>query len=284
MKSLLTNIASKDVRMDPFPHLVVNDVLDEDLCLRLVSEFPSVETITRGKDCGSNERFDYLVRDVRGDKTISPLWREFVEAHVSRSFLDDFFRLFGGAIRKLYPQFEERIGPFNSLRHGVRFIDTHADHDLLLDAHISINTPVQGRPSSVRDVHLDDPMKLYTALFYLRHPDDDSQGGNLLLYRYKGPKPKFFGQHIDHKYVEPIGTVPYKRNTLIMFVNSINSLHGVSPRHPTGHIRRFLNLVGEVKEPLFDIVSHQEGRLARRWRLLKNRVRSRRVTRYAENF
>jgi hypothetical protein len=45
---------------------------------------------------------------------------------------------------------------------------------------------------------------------------------------------------------------------LVLFLNSIDALHGVSVRSTTNVPRYFLNLVAEVREPLFDLKGYQE--------------------------
>jgi hypothetical protein len=120
----------------------------------------------------------------------------------------------------------------------------------------------------VRTIHVDDPHKLFAGLFYLRQPGDDSRGGDLEIYRLKGRSFAFHGgPYMDGRYVERVAAVPYDRNVLVVLVNSLHSLHGVSVRHPTAWTRCFVNLVAEVETPLFDLAAHQEtiaGRLRRR--------------------
>jgi hypothetical protein len=58
--------------------------------------------------------------------------------------------------------------------------------------------------------------------------------------------------HID-------GTVKYDRNVLVVLVNGIDSLHGVTPRHPTPHQRHFMNLVADLDPSLFHIPSLQKS-------------------------
>ena len=45
----------------------------------------------------------------------------------------------------------------------------------------------------------------------------------------------------------------YKANTLLLFVNSPFAVHGVTERQPTPHLRRYVNFVAEMREPLYDI-------------------------------
>ena len=131
---------------------------------------------------------------------------------------------------------------------GVRGVDSYETTDVHLDAQISINTPVLQTPNSVREAHLDAPDKLFIGLFYLRTDDDDSTGGDLEIARWRKEPRGMRGPMAYRKFVEVVETVPYARNTLILFVNSPNSLHGVTVRSRTKAPRLFMNLVGDVSK------------------------------------
>ncbi|MGA0839841.1 MAG: hypothetical protein ACO3P1_08105, partial [Pseudomonadales bacterium] len=60
---------------------------------------------------------------------------------------------------------------------------------------------------------------------------------------------------------------------LFMFVNGLEALHGVTVREPTPDRRLFLNLVGEMKRPLFDVPQHWTTRVRKLPRLARKRVR-----------
>ena len=51
---------------------------------------------------------------------------------------------------------------------------------------------------------------------------------------------------LDDAWVEPVGTIPYRRNRLVVLVNTPASLHGVSPRGVTSVPRRYINILGEA--------------------------------------
>lgn len=110
------------------------------------------------------------------------------------------------------------------------------------------------------------------GLFYLRHPDDDSQGGDLELYKYKTNNFKYYGQRfIQDKYIEKVKTIKYERNTLVIFLNSINSIHGVSNRSVTNHPRLFVNILGgQLREPLFSLDKYKENIIDKVLRHLSN--------------
>lgn len=263
--SLLKNVRESDLRLEPFPHIVVENVLAEEMLARLMSEFPSNEVILDGVEPGDNKRFDYTIKQMREKGRVSDVWKRFLEVQAGGTFWLDFCRIFGDEVRVRYPHLESTLGPLESIKRGIRYLDEETS-DIVLDAHLSINTPCLKKPTRVRSAHLDDPFKLYGALFYLREPQDDSTGGDLIFYRYHGNRHPFFGQQIRDAYVREVACVHYKANTLVLFLNTDQSLHGVTPRSITPHTRRFVNLVGELNQPLFDLQRMQENIWVRRLR------------------
>ncbi len=257
MDTVVSRLTPSDVVRHPFPHVVVRDALDAEICDRLIAEFPPLEVVAQGQSYYSNQRFSYHGNEAMDDPRLSPLWRDLVRTHQSQAFLDQMLWLFADSIHDSYPWFAARLGALDGLRAGVRFHDTFEDADVLIEAQPSINTPVTGPPRSVRAGHLDNPNKLFVGLFYLRHPDDESSGGDLELYRYATRRPVFDGHEIDRRYIEPIETVRYERNVAVLFLNTPDSLHGVTPRSNTPTSRFFVNLNLEVRDDLFEMPGRQ---------------------------
>lgn len=257
MQTLLANVSRCQVVTAPFPHIVVEDALPEDLYLQLASQYPSTDLIGGGAKTASNQRLSLPASKALHNPEISPLWREFVRLHTSPTFFDLVVKLFAEELRQVYPSLEKNIGPLEKLRTGVRYVDDFARSDVLLDAQICVNTPVTAAPSSVRRTHVDAPTKLFAGLYYLRHQEDSSSGGNLELARFKGEPESFKGASVPDESVEVVKTVKYRRNVLVLFINSYYSLHAVTPRSVTPLPRYLFNLVGEVKRPLFDLSRYQ---------------------------
>jgi hypothetical protein len=274
--SVLSTARPEQIGADPFAHLAVDDALSAELSERLIREFPPVELIVGSSEYRSNKRFNLSAADTLEDERVSQVWRDVVRTHVSQPFLDRALELFGDHIRAAYPSFEQQFGPLGSLKAGIRRRHTFEDDgvDVLLDAQISLNTPVSGEATSVRRGHVDAPNKLFVGLLYLRHPDDDSTGGDLELYRYATDRPVFEGSQswtaIDDSQLEVAKTVLYKRGTLVFFPNTKDALHGVTPRSPTPAPRLFMNLVAEVRQPLFEVALAPPPRPS-----LRSRVRGR---------
>ncbi len=256
--------------MTPFPHLVIRDAVDLGLCARLIAEAPPLEAFPHRSDfwlkddapAGSggypdNLRLNIKLKHLARGAAVSPLWREFAEAHASRDFLADIARVLGPAIDATYPEFEGRFGRLADMRPGSHGIDWYDSADILLGASITANTPVLGDPTRLRGPHVDVPDELYNSLLYLRDPEDRSEGGELELFRFTGGR-GFRDNEVDDGLVEKFATVPYESNVLVMFVNSLDSLHGVSARTATPCPRRMFLAMGYLKENLFDHLPYQE--------------------------
>jgi hypothetical protein len=278
MQSLLARATATDVKSEPFPHLVLENALDTELCRQLLDAFPSLETVAMGDELGSNKRFSMPALAALDDPGVPPLWQEFIREQVSQDFLDRLVALFGEHIAAAYPHLD-----LDTLRAGIRptrdanDASAFVDADVLLDAQISINSPVSGAPSSVRKTHLDEPHKLFAGLFYMRLPEDDSTGGDLELLRYRGRPRGFRGPMVYDRFVEPVATVPYAFNTLVIFLNSPAALHGVTTRSRTDAPRCFVNLVASVQERLFELEPMQAtgvDRLLASPEILGNRLRT----------
>jgi hypothetical protein len=250
MKSLLAKAVRSAIVRDPFPYLVIEDAVDAALCARLVAEYPSLEILAQGQESGSNRRFSYPAHLALANARVSATWKAFVEAHLTPSFWKEIAACFGDEIRRLYPDFEREVGALDALSVGVKNRDQH--RDILLDAQICANAPVDGPPSSCRPVHVDTPRKLFTGLFYLRREEDRSVGGDLELLRAKRPDFSATSYEVDAASCEVVRTIAYASNVLVIWINSPVSLHGTNLRCATPSTRLLFNVVGDVKKPLFE--------------------------------
>lgn len=270
MENVLSKVRKEDVFMDPFPHIVIKNAISDELCQQLLAAFPSTDQVTKGQDWGSNKRFNLSSKDVADSSVVSQVWKDFIEANHNQQFYNDFKRVFKDAILHLYPNFEQQFKPLDEFQSGVRKIHDFSNADMLIDSLISINTPVITKPNSVRAGHVDAPDKLFTGLLYLRSPEDQTKGGNLEIYRYKKryqqnkAKGHWINAEIESGCIELVKTITYENNVLVMFINSLDSLHGVTVREKTNRTRTFMNLVGEINGKLYTMKPLQSPRWRRK--------------------
>jgi len=274
--SVLQRIRRADVVVDPFPFVVVRDAIPEALCRALIDEYPAPSAVAADDD--SNSRWSLPASEVARSQQIPAVWKELIAYHASPAFFAEVVDVFGAEIVRLYPRAYPSEARLRALTLGVRNRDEFDRCQLLMDAQIAGNTPVT-EASSVKSIHIDSNNKLYTALLYLRAPDDDSTGGDLDIVRFRKDltraeqRRRYDGMFVDEKLTEPVLRVDYASNVLLMFVNCPTALHGVTVRAPTPHRRLFLNLVGEVDFPLFDVPQYWPNRLRKLPRIVKKRLR-----------
>lgn len=90
----------------------------------------------------------------------------------------------------------------------------------------------------------------------MRTDQDDSEGGHLQLCRFRG-EPKLRKVVAADDDVELVDHVTYEPNALVFMINAPCAVHGVSLGKPTPHIRRYVNFLAELREPIFDLERYQ---------------------------
>lgn len=254
--SLLAHSSPRDVATDPFPHLVVQQPVPEVRYGELVDRLPSPEVILHGRRSTRNNsaaRLPFFL--TVGNDAVDPAWQAFFTYHVSRAFWLDIVSVFGGAIRSRYPNLESAVGrTLEEWRVAPRGEHTRLGHDadVELDCQFVVNTPVR-EISAVRTAHLDAQDTLFSGLFYLREPEDTVSGSDLQLARWRR-RPRFLeSRMIIPRDVDIVKTIPYGANVFACFVNSVDSVHAVTPRGVTPLFRRYINLIAKVRPNLFDV-------------------------------
>ncbi len=235
----------------PYPHLIIDNALPIKYYEKLNQAFPSYDKIIKsdiinGGKYKDNFPYRYNASDSLNDREIPKIWREFVGFHTSFKFVEDFYSIFNSSINKLYPGSRGKLA--NESNTGIRFTGRHYFN---LDCQFVINTPTK-EETSVIDPHLDNPKEFYAALLYMRDPNDDSVGGNLTTYSFKG-EPSFYGKsRVREEKINLVEEIEYKENRLVMFLNTLNSIHGVSKRSKTDYFRKYINIIGEFNFELFN--------------------------------
>jgi len=253
MKSLLAELSKADIIDDPFPHIVARNVLDQDLLDSLLEEFPPLEAFPNNSDA-SNIRLNLGNAAAMTSEAVSPKWQEFLARNADREHLLHFIRVFGDHMKTAVPGASRFLEMAEKLRVGVKHVDGFDTAQVLLSSAIDANTPTSSVPSSVRGPHVDSGAKLWVGLFYLRD-ELTSEGGDLELYQLK-PGHQLAGNVVNGSEIRPecldlVKTVTYEANTLFIGINSPASIHGVSPRQPTPHPRKFFSFYCDLPGRLF---------------------------------
>jgi hypothetical protein len=267
VQSVLARAKPSDVVMEPYPHIVIKNALPEALADKLLAEFPTLDLFPNKINADnnaspeelSNRRLDLTAQLINQNMSISPTWKSIIAYHSSPEFLADFARVFRNAIERYYPHFGEGKDPLEKMSAGLMGRDENTDVEFLMNASIGVNTPVTTKVSRVRGVHIDRMHEMYAGLLYLRTNDDDSEGGDFEIHKFKGLR-GFLKNEVPPNLTAKVTEVRYEHNTLVVFLNTIDSLHAVSPRSVTSSPRRFMIFSGVVAtDPLINNSLYQIG-------------------------
>ena len=237
MKSILQK--TPELIMEPYPHFVIHEALPDDLYDHLEKEWPEKQLLdTPPFDNGICYR-------LKADEMLKPgmvsnVWKEFTEYHTSAKF----FREVAGVFGDLMPEvldLEKTLSP--------RGWDKGADQ-IGTDCQTVMHEPIS---HSSRTPHIDNPREIYAGLLYMPYNNDQSKGGEFQLHHVKDDITevnKSGGREIpDGKQGTIVKSIPYKRNTFVMFLNnSTKSVHSVSPRVGATMRRRSVNIIAEFNK------------------------------------
>lgn len=244
------SLAGATIRREPFPHIVVPDALGPALYRQLCAGFPPFARIGWADPKhppSSNHRFELSAAMMMADAAMPEAWQTLAALCSDRAFFDSVVALFDAHWPAALRQALGGTLDGHTMERLVRHRPQAAR--IALDARIEINCPVTAAASSPRGAHLDTANRIYSGLFYMRHPEDDSQGGDLQLFRWKdGPVRETDVFELPAERVDCVVTIPYRPNLLVFFPHGIDAIHGVSVRQPTPHFRRYVFLTAELAD------------------------------------
>ena len=224
--------------MDPYPHIVIEDALPEDIYNQLEKEWPTQQLL-------STEPFDNgICYRLKSDQMLKPnvvsdSWRQFAEYHTSAKFYDEVKNIFGDFMPNIV-EADKTISPRGWDKGGDKIGS---------DCQTVMHKPVD---FSSRTPHIDNPREIYAGLLYMPYEDDTSTGGDFQLHRQASTITevnKNGGRAVGDKAGDIVKTVPYKRNTFVMFCNnSTNTIHSVSARKNAVRHRRSVNIIAEFNK------------------------------------
>ncbi len=276
--SILQNADKAVVRMEPFPHIIIDDALPQDVFERLAQSYPDANKMPHDRRTMNNQRYNLLSRWGATELPIeeaSEDWEKFIDANESTEFVERAFSLFPEYVR----QDEEGQAKIDLAPYGPQLADKINTDELISfedvkpRVTVAVNTPVK-KSSSVRGPHTDHMRKAYVGLLYFRLPEDDSTGGDLEVFKWKNGEPKsHWPVAVDGNDVEQFATFHYRPNRLIFFLTNDRALHGVSPRSVTPYWRRLVVISGWFPGVDYSDTDTMHGRFAGILAKVKGRAR-----------
>ncbi len=250
---ILQNFQTKDYTSYPFPHFEINKMFDEKVYDALNSDYKFL--VNKFKQMplykNNNIRMQLSANEIKmQDFYKKSIWFDFINYHTSKVFFNKLIDIFIDDIIKIYPKEEYILKNLRDDKNqiGVRENEKfkNKEFNYVIDCQPGINTPVISE-SSVRGPHVDNPVELIGGLAYFRQKNDLSKGGDLKIYKINKKKIYFRGKaEVENtENLELYKLIKYRRNHCIFFLNSMNSIHSITPRSKTEMPRYLINFVVE---------------------------------------
>lgn len=264
--NILQNADKAEIRNEPFPHIVIDDVLPKDIFERLSQSYPDPNRMSKDRRTMNNQRYNLLSRWGATEfpfEEASEEWGKFIEANESAAFVEQAFSLFPEYTSEENGETKIDLEPYGpSLAQKIDTDPLVSFDEVKPRVTLAVNTPVK-KSTSVRGPHTDHVRKAYVGLLYFRLPEDDSTGGDLEIFQWKDGQPKsHWPVAVDGDDVEQVKTIEYRPNRLILFLTNDRALHGVSPRSITPHWRRLVVISGWFPGVNYSDTDTMHGRLS----------------------
>ena len=232
---------------EPYPYFIIENALPENTYNQLEREWPAAQLLaTTPFDNGICYRLkaDQMLKQ----GVVSDLWREFAEYHTSADFYKEVKNIFGDIMPNV-EDIENSLGPRGWDKGGDKIGS---------DCQTVMHEPVD---FSSRTPHIDNPREIYAGLLYMPYADCESTGGEFQIHETLSNVTevnKNGGRAVGDKAGKIVKSVPYRRNTLVMFCNnSTQTVHSVSARKDAVKHRRSVNIIAEYNKvanrSMFDV-------------------------------
>lgn len=188
---------------DPFPHLLVEPLLPQDVYERILGAVPPPVFFAGGRD----EHWAV-------PSGVAPLYSRQVWAFVANTLAGEI--LYRALNAKLEDVIREYVGTFCPA----------VPDDLSLALHPSDGRIMLRRPGYDLEPHRDPKWGFVTALVYLARPGDSEDFGTQ-LYRVRDDREATSGSvhYLDRSRCELVRSVPFRANSMLVFLNSVGA-HG----------------------------------------------------------
>ncbi len=229
--SVLQNF--KKVESDPYPHIMIEGALPEQIHNELLNTLPN-DLIDQQEPRDHHGKRTYKVSQAKNEGwRISNIWREFTEYHTSQEFFDRVMDIFSPWHDVLPIKKNNIILEDRSKKEMPPGFNCYTDFSF-------VKHPPQNNVSN-RTPHCDNEKEIYAGLYYLKHKNDQSTGGGFNIH--KADRLDMTGLR-ELLHPGPIvNTCPYNSNNFVMFFNLKRSVHSVEPRINATHPRISINMI-----------------------------------------
>ncbi|MEZ0385889.1 MAG: hypothetical protein ACAI34_02390 [Verrucomicrobium sp.] len=262
---------------EPFPMLVVENALPSEQyealrsslpgyvenagtfnCIRPalgLDHYPDGCPASLRDDLPDNTKLARRAFELLADPALPEVWGEFVRVNTGQEALQNMLHVFGGALLREHPDFEQRFGALSDLQAVQRYTRQLQSNEVELDTPLLLHTPVKGVVSQQRGPHLKTLDKPIEGFLYLAPVGfDGPEAVHEFFAVEEGVEPLFgAGLQTEPKGLRLARAVPVRGNTLVIFLNTPRSIQTIAPRRTTPYPLIAVEVLMQVQAPLFQV-------------------------------
>ena len=217
-RHVCARIEATPLRMDPFPHVVVDSWLPDDVYARAIDAMPPQVFFASDRDA------HWTVPSGVAPAYSREVWSFISNSIVGEVLHDALNRKFSGAVREYVESFCGAI-----------------PDDLKLDLHTSDGRIMLRRPGYDLRPHRDPRWGFITGIAYLvREGDLQTNGTRLYRVRGDGEAPNSRVYYLDESQCELVTEVPFRPNSLLVFLNSQGAHAASIPKDAPADMERYI--------------------------------------------
>jgi len=264
--SIFDQMASEKVEPCPFPHMVITEALPPHLVDQLIATRPAFAQVASAYNHAERQAGQTFARpgekvhlrsaQILSNPFLSSVWQSIVQQHLGSKELLKLLSAYAPAIGREYPHLEQEWGKISNWNIGQRYVDSANDFVLLADVQLSYHAASPALLVAERGPHLKVTNKLLICQYFLRIPEDQSGGGDFLIYDAKENAAINFGkdqQVLNTEILSLSKRITYEANTLVSFLNTPRSFQAFAEHGGNVYPTFYMNVVLEFAEPLFTL-------------------------------
>ena len=256
----LYNLDKEKLKIDPFPHLIEENFLNEDFFDKLINNFPDEifeKFDNEEKRTNININHPLLKKFTNNNKA----WKNFKNLMTDKEFIRTMISILKPSFKKF--DLNLKLENYHSyLSHNYERTNM-TNYELIKHSLITRYFKIKNFilkifniPSLRVDIqlaksksgynlapHTDQRSKIIVVLFYLNDMKDEKGNdiSNLNLFKNKSNNPKNWVRHPNLEDVEQFDSLKIRKNKFLLMLNSKNSYHGVK-EFKSENFRKFVYL------------------------------------------
>lgn len=243
--------------LEPYPYLELSNIFEESFFEQLVNEFPRDSEFESAESLRSRATHNIYYTDPQFEQLIerSLVWHELYSYINSEAFLKYFLSKFSYSLPELglIPEPDRlHFESYKEGRHEITHVSRFKHYRDWLMGMISLRSPLVfsrldlslGGVGYGKPPHADNANRLGGAVLYLNSAEETgTNGGDFQIWDVR---PEFKGERLgrmpDESKLSLKRSIPFKKNTAIVFPCHDYSYHSVAPINHQDECRKFLYL------------------------------------------